>query len=196
MVVVSKKTGVTSEAYSMKREEDLFAINNYLREPIRQVYNSQREYITVKDRVVTGYYSYLDFITLFDMVDDFYQIPKALMDKIVLFSASCDDIVDDSEEFTLKELVNKLEAIYDTPVLDKINDINLSLRLRVFSDGADTELSTKQLRIETDEEFEQRRTERYYELQNRRSERVSKLKKEATALGIELTEDQLKKLEN
>ena len=196
MIVRNTNTGLALEAYHIKGDEELFAINNYLREPIKKAYNSRIDYITVEDKIVTGYYSYADFYALFAVVDDFFQIPKAIMDERVLFSASCDDIVDETEEFTLEELVNKLEAIYDHPVLDKVEDINLSLRLRVFSDGADAEIFVKRQRVETNEEFEQRKTERYYELQNRRSERVSRLKKEATALGIELTEDQLKKLEN
>ena len=196
MIVRCINTGVLSEAYRVQDEAEIFSVNNYLREPLQKACNSHIAYITVQDRRVTGYYSYIDFYDLFIVIDAFFQIPKAIMDNNFLFGTSCDDSSNDTEEFTLGELINKLDAIYGFSVLDKSSEINLSLRLRVFSEGADAELFAKQLRIETAEEFEQRKTENYYKIQNLRSERISKLKKEAKALGIELTEEQLEKLEN
>lgn len=197
MIVVDKMTGKRVEAYPIKTPEDVISLENYIGSELREKILPQAGYHIVNRGKVAGYYSLLDFSTRFEVIDDFHQIPKCIASSEYLMCESCDDMSSSEiEELTLQELIDKLEAIYGYNVIHRAKDINLTLRLKLFSDGADAELFTKQLRIETDEEFEQRKTERYYELQNRRSERVGKFKKEATALGIELTEDQLKKLEN
>ena len=197
MIVVDKKTGKRVEAYPTKTAEEVISIESYIGDELSGKVSYGIDYWAVNNGKVIGYYSIFDFSQRFEIVDDFHQIPRCIASSEYLMCESCDDMSSSEiEELTLHELIDKLEAIYGCYVIHRAKDINLTLRLKLFSDGADAELFTKQLRIETDEEFEQRKTERYYELQNRRSERVSKLKKEATALGIELTEDQLKKLEN